>query len=99
MELPEHISIEFFNTLSSEPLTISQAAAKRISTNRSYLDNVLKNGKTHYGINTGFGFLCNVRIDEGELSLLQENLVCSHACGMGNEVPVEADAVAKGTRS
>ncbi len=89
MELPEHLSIEFFNTLSSDSLAVSDEAAKRISINRSYLDNVLKDGKTHYGINTGFGSLCNVRIDEGELSLLQENLVCSHACGMGNEVPVE----------
>jgi histidine ammonia-lyase len=35
-----------------------------------------------YGINTGFGSLCNVKIFEN-LSKLQENLVKSHACGTG----------------
>jgi histidine ammonia-lyase len=86
MELPEHISIpvlqEHFTTLE-----LSAAAYERIARNRSYLDNILKEGKTHYGINTGFGSLCNVRINDHELEQLQENLVCSHACGMGAEVP------------
>ena len=70
-------------------LTLSAAALGRIAHNRAYLDNILKGGKTYYGINTGFGSLCNVRIMDHELSQLQENLVCSHACGMGDEVPDE----------
>ena len=40
-----------------------------------------------YGINTGFGSLCNVKISKENLSQLQENLVKSHACGTGDEVP------------
>ena len=36
-----------------------------------------------YGINTGFGSLCNVRIPDSDLELLQYNLIRSHACGMG----------------
>ena len=88
MELPEHISIEFFSE-KINTLELSAQAFGRISHNRSYLDDVLKNGSTHYGINTGFGSLCNVRIKDDELSQLQENLVCSHACGMGDEVPRE----------
>jgi histidine ammonia-lyase len=36
-----------------------------------------------YGINTGFGSLCNVKISNENLSKLQENLVKSHACGTG----------------
>ena len=40
-----------------------------------------------YGINTGFGSLCNVKISNDNLSKLQENLVKSHACGTGEEVP------------
>jgi histidine ammonia-lyase len=40
-----------------------------------------------YGINTGFGSLCNVKISNENLSQLQENLVKSHACGTGDEVP------------
>lgn len=86
MELPEHVSID---TLLQQTTTISvsAAAADRVVNNRTYLDNKLKSGNTYYGINTGFGSLCNVRIADNELSQLQENLVCSHACGMGDEVP------------
>jgi histidine ammonia-lyase len=40
-----------------------------------------------YGITTGFGSLCNVSIPEKDLSKLQKNLVMSHACSLGNEVP------------
>eukprot|EP00897_Mesotaenium_endlicherianum_P003558 jgi/Mesen1/322/ME1156409C09523 len=40
-----------------------------------------------YGINTGFGFLQNVKIDAGQIEQLQYNLLVSHACGLGEEVP------------
>jgi len=86
MELPEHISIDILSKW-DKGLALSNAAAGRIAHNRSYLDEILKQGRTHYGINTGFGSLCNVRVEPDELSQLQENLVCSHACGMGDEVP------------
>jgi histidine ammonia-lyase len=88
MELPEHITTDLLKTPNNK-LEISAAAMGRISHNRNYLDNILNNGKTYYGINTGFGSLCNVRIKDTELAQLQENLVCSHACGMGAEVPDE----------
>ncbi len=88
MQLPEHLTIDFLKTPQGE-LALSAAATGRISHNREYLDNILKQGGTYYGINTGFGSLCNVRIKDDELSQLQENLVCSHACGMGDEVPEE----------
>ena len=42
-----------------------------------------------YGINTGFGSLYNKHIPHGQLEKLQENLVKSHACGTGPEVPEE----------
>lgn len=57
---------------------------------RNFLDEKLKkNNGPIYGINTGFGSLCNVIIPENDLEQLQENLVKSHACGMGLEVPQE----------
>jgi len=88
MELPEHLSV---NALADKELqaslSISTSAIARITHNRNYLDNMLLQGGTYYGINTGFGSLCNVRINNSDLSQLQENLVCSHACGMGDEVP------------
>ena len=42
-----------------------------------------------YGITTGFGSLCNISISKEQLSQLQKNLVMSHACGVGEEVPQE----------
>ncbi|MEE9437737.1 MAG: histidine ammonia-lyase, partial [Saprospiraceae bacterium] len=42
-----------------------------------------------YGINTGFGSLCDVKVSDQDLELLQLNLVRSHACGMGDRVPDE----------
>ncbi len=42
-----------------------------------------------YGVNTGFGSLCNTAISKEDLSTLQSNLVRSHACGMGEMVPFE----------
>lgn len=89
MQLPDHISIDFLKANASKPFNISPAAFGRIADNRKYLDNILKKGNTYYGINTGFGSLCNVRVGDDELAQLQENLVCSHACGMGEEVPEE----------
>ena len=89
MELADHISIDGVKNDYGNKIALSAAATKRIAHNRAYLDEVLKGGKTYYGINTGFGSLCNVRIEDHELEQLQENLVCSHACGMGEEVPEE----------
>ena len=89
MVLPEHLGLSFFQTGLPEQIQISDLARKRISDNRNYLDQKLLDGKTYYGINTGFGSLCQVKIAPDALSQLQENLVCSHACGMGDEVPEE----------
>lgn len=89
MVLPDHISISFLANWNNSKIELSANAKQRIQQNRAYLDDILQKGNTYYGINTGFGSLCNVRIEPSELSQLQENLVCSHACGMGDEVPQE----------
>lgn len=88
----KRFTLEDVNTILSknEKLQLSDNAKKNISDCRAYLD---KKVKSHpepiYGINTGFGALCNVEIAENDLEKLQENLVMSHACGMGEEVPKE----------
>jgi histidine ammonia-lyase len=57
---------------------------------RTFLDEKIKrHDKLIYGINTGFGSLCNTAIEESDLEQLQRNLVLSHACGAGEEVPQE----------
>lgn len=71
-------------------LELSEEARANIVKCRTYLNDKLKsNEKPIYGINTGFGSLCNVKISNENLSKLQENLVKSHACGTGEEVPQE----------
>jgi len=89
MTLPQHISIDQIEGLLQNSLSLSEQDWQQVRANRNYLDKKVKSGNTYYGINTGFGSLCNVRITDEELSSLQENLVCSHACGMGDEVPPE----------
>ena len=71
-------------------VSLTQTAAQRIQSCRDYLDNKVKdNNNSYYGINTGFGFLQNVRIDASQLEALQSNLIQSHACGLGEEVPLD----------
>ncbi|MFA7273514.1 MAG: histidine ammonia-lyase [Crocinitomicaceae bacterium] len=71
-------------------LKLSKKSEKAIEKCRAYLDKKMKAGEgLIYGINTGFGSLCNTAISNEDLSTLQSNLVRSHACGMGEEVPLE----------
>jgi histidine ammonia-lyase len=77
------------NLLAHDQLvSITFDAHDRISKCRKYLDDKMENSDAlFYGINTGFGFLQNVQIDKTQLHELQDNLIKSHACGMGEEVP------------
>lgn len=71
-------------------LGISDDIKKQIHHCRTYLEQKLATStELFYGINTGFGSLCNIRISNDERLHLQENLVRSHACGTGEEVPEE----------
>jgi histidine ammonia-lyase len=71
-------------------VSITYGAHEAILKCREYLDKkVNSSDDLFYGINTGFGFLQNVRINKGQLQLLQDNLLKSHSCGMGDEVPGE----------
>ena len=75
---------------SNEKLSLSKSAIERIQKCRAYLDEKMSSMSTPiYGINTGFGALYNVKIKGENLQKLQENLVMSHACGTGDEVPQE----------
>jgi histidine ammonia-lyase len=72
----------------NKQLQLSEEAKEKIINCRIYLNEKLKN-QDHpiYGINTGFGSLYNVKISKENLTKLQENLMMSHACGTGEEVP------------
>ena len=69
-------------------LELSEEALAGLKRCKLYLDEKLKTStEPIYGINTGFGSLCDVKISGENLSQLQENLVMSHACGTGEKVP------------
>jgi histidine ammonia-lyase len=71
-------------------LSITYAAHESIVRCREYLDSKINSSSDlFYGINTGFGFLQDVQIEKEQLNTLQSNLLLSHACGMGEEVPDE----------
>ncbi|MFY0604956.1 MAG: histidine ammonia-lyase [Flavobacteriaceae bacterium] len=86
LDLETIYHILYFDT----KLQLSEIAEQKILQCRHYLDDKMAQvSKPIYGINTGFGALYNVKIKGENLQKLQENLVMSHACGTGDEVPVE----------
>ncbi len=74
----------------NKKLALSDEAKNNIVCCREYLEKkIASHGEPIYGINTGFGSLCDVLIADEDLEQLQKNLVMSHACGTGDEVPQE----------
>ena len=73
-----------------QKIELSQEAIDAVQKCRAYLDKKTDTEKEPiYGVTTGFGSLCNRSISKEDLSTLQRNLVVSHACGVGAEVPQE----------
>lgn len=69
---------------------LATEARGRISESRASLERLLDGGSTVYAVNTGVGDLLDVRIPQDDLRTLQVNLLRSHACGVGEALPVEA---------
>ena len=61
-------------------------ARRRIAESNELIEDVVAHGEQVYGVNTGFGQLASVRIGDDELAHLQENLVRSHAVGVGEDL-------------
>ena len=62
---------------------VSPAAKTRGAASRALIEQIVAEGQTVYGVNTGFGKLADVRISNDHLAQLQTNLVRSHAAGVG----------------
>jgi histidine ammonia-lyase len=90
--------MEAFLELAGQPLTLEQIARvaegemkvslsptvrERVESARQVVENLVREKKVAYGINTGFGKLADIHIPEGEIERLQVNLVRSHASGLG----------------
>jgi histidine ammonia-lyase len=88
----DRLTPEKLRKLSLQPnpdIRVADDTWKVVERYRGMVEGFLKSGKTYYGINTGFGYLSNVRIDTANLQALQQNLVRSHACGVGNPLSPE----------
>ncbi len=70
-------------------VTLTPKATAAVAASRDKIDKLITSGATIYGVNTGFGKLCNIRIPHDQLATLQENLLISHAVGVGQPVPDE----------
>ena len=89
---PDEISLAQLEEIvaSSKKIQLSDKSKKAVQKCFDYLqEKMAEDDAPIYGINTGFGSLCNTKINKDDLTKLQENLVKSHACGMGEEVPEE----------
>lgn len=68
---------------------VSQEAIKKVNTASSLIQKWVDQNKIIYGVTTGFGDLATVKVDTAKCTLLQENLLRSHAVGVGEPLPVE----------
>ena len=76
------VSLQSFET----SIDLTDQAWSNVKEARGVIDRVLEDGRTVYGINTGFGKFCRVLISPEDLTDLQHNLITSHACGVGPDL-------------
>ncbi len=89
---PEPLTFEIIEEIlvKNKQLELSAVSVELIVKSKAYLDKkISETTGPLYGITTGFGALCDIVISRSDLSKLQENLVVSHACNVGPEVPNE----------
>ncbi|QIL91034.1 histidine ammonia-lyase [Microbulbifer sp. SH-1] len=83
---PGQLSLEQLRRVARAPvqLSLNKDAHPAIAASAKTVADVLEQGRTVYGINTGFGLLANTRIEKKDLETLQRAIVLSHAAGTGN---------------
>jgi histidine ammonia-lyase len=67
-------------------LRAAPAALDRVRRSRAIVERALREGRTVYGVNTGFGRMAEARVAPDRIEELQRNLLLSHACGLGSPV-------------
>jgi histidine ammonia-lyase len=90
LEISEQaLSLSELRQVWESPLQIrlGDAARNTVEKSQAYIDEFLESGNTAYGVNTGFGQLAKVNIGHDELQPLQNNLIRSHAVGVGEPLP------------
>ncbi|MGJ3205089.1 aromatic amino acid lyase, partial [Geobacillus thermoleovorans] len=74
-----------------ERVAAAEESMRAVAKSRAAVEQAISNGRTIYGVNTGFGKLADVRIEGSDLEQLQINLLRSHACAVGE--PFAEDVV------
>ncbi|MFQ5494852.1 MAG: histidine ammonia-lyase [Phycisphaerae bacterium] len=84
-------TIARLDELLGRPLTVELAEAvwRRIDAGAEAIRRIASGSEAVYGVNTGFGPLCTKRITADQLEKLQQNLILSHAVGVGEPAPAE----------
>ncbi|MEJ6475747.1 histidine ammonia-lyase [Pseudoalteromonas piscicida] len=83
--IPGQLTLSNLRQINQQPvhLSLDESAKAAIANSAETVQQVIKEGRTVYGINTGFGLLANTKIAKDELELLQRSIVLSHAAGIG----------------
>lgn len=80
----------FINVVRNHALVgVEQDSIEKVNKAQAYVKQVVESGVPTYGINTGFGQLSTLSINKCDTSTLQENLIKSHACGVGKPLSNE----------
>jgi len=90
----DHLNLDIVNGIADGTIeaTLCQQALDQINVSRQSVDKMASSDKAVYGINTGFGPLCDTQISPEETHLLQKNLLITHAVGVGEPI---AKAISK----
>lgn len=73
----------------SEQVALCPEALQNVKKSRQAVERIISEGRTAYGINTGFGKFSDVKINADDTETLQLHLIRSHACGLGKPFPEE----------
>ena len=68
---------------------LNDAASGKINTSQQYVEHIVENNKTVYGVNTGFGILANTKISKEDTATLQYKILQSHSVGVGDAIPIQ----------
>ncbi len=85
LDLEKFINVARFK----EEVSISEESKQLVLKAREFVNGVVESEKPVYGINTGFGKLSDVPVEKHNVSVLQKNLLMSHACGVGSPFSCE----------
>ncbi|MCF6768234.1 histidine ammonia-lyase [Thiotrichales bacterium 19S11-10] len=89
--IPGSLDLESIRHLiqNDRKIKLADSAYQKIDDANQTLKSLLSEGKTIYGVNTGFGVLANKKIGKDELKQLQKRLILSHAAGVGKSLDVD----------